>query len=81
MDDETASVLAELVALADDLPGMFRPEFQLGYSSGVVGAEPWYVRFGGDIEGTKFMVMGLTAAEALRKAATEAKRRSDALSK
>lgn len=82
MDDETAPALAELVTLANELPGAFRPEFELGYWSGVVdGAEPWYVHFEGDIEGTEFMVMGLTATEALRKAAAEAKRRSDAVSK
>ena len=79
MDDETATALRHLVALADSLQGRFRPEFDLGYWSGVEGAEPWYVRFEGDIEGTEFTVVGFTAAEALRKAAEEALRRRAAV--
>lgn len=81
MDQDTAAALADLVALAESLPGQFQPEFELGYWAGVTEAEPWYVRFEGDIKGTEFMVLGLTAAEALRKAAGEARRRSDAVRK
>lgn len=79
MNDETAAALRDLVALADSLPGEFRPEFDLGYWSGVQGAEPWYVRFEGDIEDTEFTVLGFTAAEALRRAAEEALRRRAAV--
>ncbi len=79
MDDDTAAALRDLVALADALPGQFRPEFDLGYWSGVTGAESWYVRFEGDVEGTEFTVLGSTAAEALRKAGEEALRRRAAV--
>ncbi len=81
MDGDDATALRELVAMADNLPGQFRPEFELGYWAGVTEAEPWYVRFEGDIEDTEFTVLGFTAAEALRKAAAEAQRRRDALSR
>lgn len=73
--DETAAALRELVALAESMSGQFQPEFELGYWAGVTEAEPWYVRFEGDIQGTEFMVLGFTAAEALRKAHSEALRR------
>lgn len=79
VNEETAAALQHLVEVADALPGAFRPEFDLGYWSGVSGAEPWYVRFEGDIEGTEFTVLGFTAAEALRKAAVEARSRAAAL--
>jgi len=79
VDDDTAAALRDLVALADALPGQFRPEFDLGYWSGVTGAESWYVRFEGDVEGTEFTVLGFTAAEALRKAGEEALRRRAAV--
>ena len=81
MSDDDAAALRELVALADSLPGQFRPEFELGYWAGVSGAEAWYVRFEGDIEDTEFTVLGFTAAEALRRAAVEASRRRDALNR
>ncbi len=79
MDDDTAAALRDLVALTDASPGQFRPEFDLGYWSGVTGAEPWYVRFEGDIEDTEFTVLGFTAAEALRRAGEEALRRRAAV--
>ena len=79
MADDDTTALDELVALAENLPGQFRPEFELGYWAGVSGAESWYVRFEGDIEDTEFTVLGFTAAEALQKAAAEAQRRRDAL--
>jgi hypothetical protein len=37
VDDDTAAALRDLVALADALPGQFRPEFDLGYWFGVTG--------------------------------------------
>jgi hypothetical protein len=80
MEDDTAAALRELVQLADTMPGQFRPEFDLGYRSGVSDdAESWYVRFEGDIEGTEFTVLGFTAAQALRKASEEALRRRAAV--
>ena len=74
-DSDVAASLAELVALADNYPGAFKPEFDLGYWAGVEGAEPWFVRFEGDIEENEFTVLGFSAAEALRKAKAEAERR------
>lgn len=76
MDDDTAAALRDLVALADALPGQFRSEFDLGYWSGVTGAESWYVRFEGDVEGTEFTVLGFTAAKALRSAGEVLRRRA-----
>ena len=57
-DDDTAAALRDVVALADALPGQFRPEFELGYCSGVTGAESWYVRLEGDIEAAEFTMLG-----------------------
>ena len=76
MDDETAAALRDLVALADSLAGQFRPEFDLGYWSGVEGAEPWYVRFEGDIKDTEFTVLGLHGS----RGAAEGGRRGSAAS-
>lgn len=82
MDDDTGVALQDLVLLADSLPGEFRPEFELGYWSGVSdGAESWCVRFEGDMQGTEFTVLGFTAAQALRKSGEEALRRRAALGK
>lgn len=73
VDDETATALRELVDLADNFPGQFKPEFELGYWAGVSeGAERWYVRFEGDIRDSEFTVLGHSAAETLRLAAREA---------
>ncbi|MGH8893221.1 MAG: hypothetical protein ACRDWY_07935 [Actinomycetes bacterium] len=76
MDEDTMSALREMVEMADAFPGGFKPEFELGYWAGVVGnAERWYVRFEGDIRDNDFTVLGHTAAEALRRAMTEARER------
>ena len=76
MEDETAAALRELVELADDFPGRFKPEFELGYWAGVSeGAERWYVRFEGDIRDSEFTVLGHSAAETLRLAAREVQAR------
>ena len=76
VDDETATALRELVDLADNLPGQFKPEFELGYWAGVSeGAERWYVRFEGDIRDSEFTVLDRSAAETLRLAAREAQAR------
>jgi hypothetical protein len=72
VDENTESALRQLVEIADNLPGQFKPEFELGYWAGVSdGAENWYVRFEGDIRDTEFTVLGHSAAEALRDAARE----------
>ena len=69
--DATSEALARLAAMADALPGAFRPEFELGYWSGVdEGSESWYVHFEGDIEGNEFTVLGHTAADAINAAAS-----------
>jgi hypothetical protein len=74
VDDETATALRELVDLADNFPGQFKPQFELGYWAGVSeGAERWYVRFEGDIRDSEFTVLGRSAAETLRLAASEAR--------
>jgi hypothetical protein len=72
--------LQALVQTAAELPGSFRPEFQLGHWDGVTGgADSWYVRFEGDIDGDDggswFFVMGQTPQEVLLRAADEAWRR------
>jgi hypothetical protein len=75
-DDDTATALREMVDLAEHIPGQFRPKFELDYWAGVAeGAERRYVRFEGDIRDTEFMVLGYTAADALRTAAREAQSR------
>jgi hypothetical protein len=77
VDESTASALRELVELADNLPGQFKPEFELGYWAGVVdSAERWYVRFEGDIRDSEFTMLGHSAAEALRNAAREVRVRA-----
>ena len=76
MDEDTANALSEMVELAENFPGQFKPEFELGYWAGVTeGAERWYVRFEGDIRDNEFTVRGRTAAEVLRLAAREAQAR------
>jgi hypothetical protein len=73
VDEDTATGLRELVEVADSFPRQFKPEFELGYWAGVTdGAERWYVRFEGDILDNQSAVLGHSAAEALRKAASEA---------
>jgi len=48
MDSDVGAALEALVRLANRLPGQFRPEFELGYWSGVAeGKERWFVRFRG----------------------------------
>jgi hypothetical protein len=76
VDEETATALREMVDLAENFPGQFKPEFELGYWAGVPeGAERWYVRFEGDIRDSEFTVLGHSAAEALRLAARDAQAR------
>lgn len=76
MDSDTAAALQAMVDLVEELPGQFRPEFELGYWGGAAdGGERWYVRFEGDIRDNEFAVLGHSAAEALRKAAHEALQR------
>jgi hypothetical protein len=76
VDEETATALQEMVDLAENFPGQFKPEFELGYWAGVsAGAERWFVRFEGDIQGGEFTVLGHSAAEVLRLAAREAQAR------
>jgi hypothetical protein len=73
VDADTGRALREMVELADNLPGQFKPEFELGYWAGVAeGTERWWVRFEGDIRDNEFTVLGHSAAEALLKAAREA---------
>lgn len=73
--------LDQLVETANTLPGAFRPEFELGYWAGVDPAEadPWYVRFEGDIMGDdgseEFVLTGRTPTEVLARAHEEAWRR------
>lgn len=75
--DDTATALQEMVDLANHFPGQYAPEFELGYWAGVRdGAERWYVHFEGDIHGDEFTVLGHTAADALRAAVGEAKKRA-----
>jgi hypothetical protein len=72
VDEDTAAPLRDMVNLAENIPGQFRPEFALGYWAGVqVGAERWFVHFEGDIRESEFTVLGRSAAEALRIAARE----------
>jgi hypothetical protein len=72
--EDTATALRELVELADNFPGQFKPEFELGYWAGVAeGAQQWYVRFEGDIRDNEFTVLGHSAAEALLAAAHRAR--------
>lgn len=76
MGDPTSDALHELVILSDAYPGQFRPEFDLGYWSGVQsGSDRWYVRFEADIADNEFTVTGATAEAALRSAIAEAQSR------
>jgi hypothetical protein len=80
MSTTVDEALAHLVQVASELPGAFRPEFELGHWSGVdEGADSWYVRFEGDILGddgeSQFLVTGRSAQDVLLRAAEEALRR------
>ena len=76
---EVEAALFEMVRTANELPGTFRAEFSLQYWAGVIPpAEAWCCSVEGDIygdSGSKFSVLGHTAAEALQRAAAEAWRR------
>ncbi|HEX4338206.1 MAG TPA: hypothetical protein VH062_20015 [Polyangiaceae bacterium] len=80
LGDDIVEALNALVNTADTLFGAYRPEFSLGYWSGVAeGAEAWSCTFEGDIrgdDGDRFFVTGHTAAEVLRRASDEAWRRA-----
>jgi hypothetical protein len=57
MDEDTAAALRDMVHLAKNIPGLFRPEFALGYWAGVQeSAERWFVHFEGDIRDSEFTV-------------------------
>jgi hypothetical protein len=78
LGDDIESALAEMVRTADVLPGAYRPEVTLTYWAGASGAEAWCCTVEGDIhgdDGDQFSVLGMTAADVLRKASAEAWRR------
>jgi len=74
-----AGAFAAMVETTEALPGQFKAEFSLTFWAGVTpGAEPWQCRVEGDIHGDggdSFIVLGMSAAEALRTASAEAWRR------
>jgi hypothetical protein len=79
LGDGVEAALAALVETADTLGGAYFPEFSLTYHAGVVdGADAWSCTFEGDIrgdDGDRFFVMGQTAADVMRNASEEARRR------
>ena len=78
LGDDVQDALAELVAAVDSLPGEYFGEFSLEYWAGVQSGEPWCCTVAGDIrgdDGDRFSILGPSAADALRGAAAEARRR------
>jgi hypothetical protein len=80
LGDDIEQTLTALIETAETLPGKFRPEWRLTYWAGVAEqAESWHCEFEGDILGDNgtetFVVLGHTAAEALRRASEESWRR------
>ena len=78
LGDDIEGALAALVAAVDSMRGAYAAEFSLEYWAGVTSAESWCCSVEGDIrgdDGDRFSILGSNAADVVRRAAAEARRR------